>query len=382
MVPETINRPTILIVDDGVEIIEVLVELLAKNHEIIFSTTGLQALKLVAATPDLILLDINMPDMDGYSVCRELKANKETRDIPVIFLTSCSNNDELIKGFAVGAVDFITKPFLPNELLARVATHLQLRLAKREVELKNAELDEARQLVQRQKEELAEWNANLKNRVLQQTALIRNKAEEVRQYTDRNQSMTDVYIHLFTRMLELRHTQLIKRARGVTTLAMSMATTLKLPMPQRKTLETAAMLHDIGLVCASDRVAMFQGALAQDDYNEYLNHPVTAEDFLYPIEGLREIGRIIRHHHENFGGNGYPDKLAGKKIPLESQIIGAANYIYGLFTKETGDDAKYRITSKMALVMGNLFDPDLSIAADRAIQEFTLEVAPANPPHP
>ena len=75
MVPETINRPTILIVDDGVEIIEVLVELLAKNHEIIFSTTGLQALKLVAATPDLILLDINMPDMDGYSVCQEI--NKE-----------------------------------------------------------------------------------------------------------------------------------------------------------------------------------------------------------------------------------------------------------------------------------------------------------------
>ena len=175
MVSESALRPTVLIVDDGPEIIEVLIELLAETHEIIFSTTGRQALKLAAANPDLILLDINMPDMDGYSVCRELKANSNFKDIPVIFLTSCSNNDEIVKGFAVGAVDFITKPFLPNELLARVTTHLQLRLAKREVERKNAELDEAKELVQRQKEELAEWNANLKNRVLQQTAIIRNR---------------------------------------------------------------------------------------------------------------------------------------------------------------------------------------------------------------
>ncbi len=373
MSPESSPRPTILIVDDGPEIIEVLVELLGENHEIIFSTTGRQALRLVAAAPDLILLDINMPDMDGYAVCRELKANKDFRDIPVIFLTSYSDNEELIKGFAEGAVDFITKPFLPNELLARVTTHLQLRMAKREVELKNSELDEAWRLVRHQKEELAEWNANLKNRVLQQTALIRNKAEEARQRTDRSQTVTETFVNLFTKMLELRHTQLIKHSRGVATIATSMAMALKLQQAQRKNIEIAALLHDIGLVCASDRVAMFHGVLARDDYEEYMNHTITGEDFMYMVEELREIGRIIRHHHENFNGTGYPDKFSGKKIPLESQIIHVANYIYDLFTKETGLDVKYRITSKLAMVMGTLFDPELAAAADRAIQEFIPE---------
>jgi two-component sensor histidine kinase/CheY-like chemotaxis protein len=141
---EPAERPKILIVDDALDMIEVLIAQLGENHEINFSTTGRHALELAVTTlPDLILLDIIMPEMDGYAICRALKENEATCDIPVMFLTCCSDNDDLVKGFRAGAVDYVTKPFQPNELLARVTTHLQLRQARCEVERKNTELEKA-----------------------------------------------------------------------------------------------------------------------------------------------------------------------------------------------------------------------------------------------
>jgi two-component sensor histidine kinase len=141
---ETTEKFRILIVDDAPDNIEILNELLEKEYEVFFATSGAEALSLsLSILPDLILLDIVMPGMDGYDVCRALKENESSQDIPIIFLTSCTDNDDLVKGFGVGAVDYITKPFQANELLARVNTHVQLRHARREVERKNADLEKA-----------------------------------------------------------------------------------------------------------------------------------------------------------------------------------------------------------------------------------------------
>ncbi len=123
------SKRTILIVDDALENISFIANLLKDSYRLKIATNGKKALQIAFShdPPDLILLDIMMPEMDGYEVCRELKANPETRDVPVIFLTAKSDLDDELKGFELGAVDYITKPVSPPIVLARVGTHIRLK---------------------------------------------------------------------------------------------------------------------------------------------------------------------------------------------------------------------------------------------------------------
>jgi two-component system, sensor histidine kinase and response regulator len=137
------EQSRILIIDDDPANIRVLNEMLATQYEVFGTTKGSKALSMAEQVrPDLIMLDVIMPEMAGEEVCRRLKDNESTRDIPVIFLTSCTDPERVLIGFNLGAVDYVTKPFWPPELLARVATHIQLRQARQEVARKNAELQE------------------------------------------------------------------------------------------------------------------------------------------------------------------------------------------------------------------------------------------------
>jgi len=142
-----IEKQTILLVDDESTNIKILNEILQKDYKIMFATTGQRAIQLaVSKKPDLIILDIIMPEMDGYSVCKELKQNPETKNILVIFITVKDHSDDETKGLELGAVDYITKPINPSVVKARVRTHLSLMLARRELEIKNKELIEAASL--------------------------------------------------------------------------------------------------------------------------------------------------------------------------------------------------------------------------------------------
>jgi len=134
---------TILIVDDTEENIDILVDALGDDYELIVATDGSSALELIESeTPDLILLDIMMPGLSGYEVCRRLKKNRKTEDIPVIFLTSMSDIQSKTKAFEAGAIDYITKPFEVLEVKARVRTHLALQLAKMELSSQKDVLEE------------------------------------------------------------------------------------------------------------------------------------------------------------------------------------------------------------------------------------------------
>ncbi|MBF0451680.1 MAG: response regulator [Candidatus Magnetomorum sp.] len=141
------EQQTILIVDDEAVNIKILHESLHKDYQVIFSTQGDRAIELaISKKPDLIILDIIMPEMDGYAVCKALKQNPETRDILIIFITVKDHSDDETMGFELGAVDYITKPINPSVVKARVRTHLALMLARRELEIKNRELLEAASL--------------------------------------------------------------------------------------------------------------------------------------------------------------------------------------------------------------------------------------------
>lgn len=145
---ELIKENRILVVDDTIENIQLLGSFLQKDgYQLNVAQNGIQALDAVKAMPpDLILLDIMMPGMDGYETCERLKSSPETKDIPIIFLTAKVEPQDIVKGFAMGAVDYLTKPFNVEELLARVSTHLQLQRAKQEIKKQNQELKEAAKL--------------------------------------------------------------------------------------------------------------------------------------------------------------------------------------------------------------------------------------------
>jgi DNA-binding response OmpR family regulator/anti-sigma regulatory factor (Ser/Thr protein kinase) len=139
----------LLLVDDTPANISILVGLLQGDYELKVATRGEQALKICAQTPqlDLILLDVMMPEMDGFEVCRRLRAAEATQDIPVIFLTAKGEVDDVVRGFELGASDYVTKPFRPPELLARVRTHVLVRAQQREIAAKNTELREVLQIM-------------------------------------------------------------------------------------------------------------------------------------------------------------------------------------------------------------------------------------------
>ena len=152
------RKPKVLIVDDTPENIQVLMGTLKDQYAIVAAINGEKALKMAAAEPrpDLILLDIMMPGMDGFEVCSRLKANPETRDIPVIFLSALDDTANKVKGFATGAVDYISKPFQPEEVHVRVNTHLTMNRLKQSLAEKN--------------EELQAYSEHLEERVRERTA--------------------------------------------------------------------------------------------------------------------------------------------------------------------------------------------------------------------
>jgi CheY-like chemotaxis protein len=158
MIHET--KPVILAVDDAPANLDVLIGLLGDRYRVKVATSGENALKLATAgnPPDLILLDILMPEMDGIEVCRALKEYRQLRDVPVIFISSLEDLDDKIKAFTTGGVDYVTKPFQPEELLARVDTHLTLRKVQQQLEEHNNQLDA---LVRRKSKELAEAHDRL-----------------------------------------------------------------------------------------------------------------------------------------------------------------------------------------------------------------------------
>ncbi|MCP4693019.1 MAG: response regulator [Desulfobacterales bacterium] len=155
---EELRKQKLLIVDDAPTNIREITELLKSDYRVVFATSGPKALEMVAtdSPPDLILLDIIMPEMDGIEVCRRLKSSSATKDIPIIFLTAKTESEDIIKGFQAGAVDYVTKPFNSSELYSRVHTHMDLKRSNEQLKL---EIEERKKLIVELQEALAEVKA-------------------------------------------------------------------------------------------------------------------------------------------------------------------------------------------------------------------------------
>lgn len=299
------SQPTVLIVDDTPENITILVSALRDSYLTKVATSGMQALEVCRSIPvDVILLDVMMPEMDGYETCRRIKADSLTADIPVIFVTALRESKDEAEGFASGAVDFISKPIHEPIVHARVKTHVELHRARRE---------------------LLEWNANLKRKAIHNAGMIREKYQMV---SELQRDSEQVPLLLLSRVLQTLDDGLFSHARNVRELAVEAARQLSLDKGVIREISLAALLHDIGKQSMKKKIGSAHAFdLSKVMLHAFHQHPVSGQELCNGIEAWQGAGLMIRHHHELLDGSGFPDGLKGDAIPLGAQLIGIADFI-------------------------------------------------------
>ncbi|MBL7163492.1 MAG: two-component system response regulator [Anaerolineales bacterium] len=324
---------SILVVDDVTTNVDILLEILWDEYDVSVATDGPSALEYVAEDPpDLILLDIMMPGMDGYEVCRQLKANVSTRKIPVIFVTAMGEVKDETKGFELGAVDYITKPVSPPIVKARARTHLALydqnRVLEEKVRARTAELNDTRLEIIRRLGRAAEFKDN------------------------------ETGLHV-VRMSY--YSKLIAQTAGFSD-------------EHAELLLNAAPMHDIGKIGIPDKILCKPGKLDDDEWDVMKQHTSIGAEILgdQPSELLQLAKEIALSHHEKWNGKGYPEGLAGEAILIESRIVAIAD-VFDALTNERPYKKAWSVEDAVALIereSGEHFDPMLVNAFLKCLPEI------------
>ena len=276
-----LEPPTILVVDDRSDNRMIAVDLLSmEGYEVLQAESGVAALEAVRQSlPDLILLDVMMPGMDGFEVCRQLKQDEQTRLIPVIFLTSLSDRQARISGIESGGNQFLSKPFDCLELLAWVKSFVrQKRL--------NEDSDQSRQIVS-----------------------------------------------FLAEIVESRDPNTGGHCKRLVKLSDAFGAYLNLSRDQRRNLHWGSYLHDIGKVGIPDSVLLKTGELTPDEWEIMRKHVLIGADICKQYPPIQKVIPIVLHHHERWDGSGYPYQLAGDEIPYLAQVFQMID-IYDALTSE------------------------------------------------
>jgi putative two-component system response regulator len=271
----------ILVVDDHFDNTELMRELLNRQgYDVLTAGNAVAAEEIMRnTTPDLVLLDVIMPGKSGYELCREWKNAPETRLIPVVMITGLSDLEDKIRGIEAGADDFLNKPIFPVELFARVASLLR-----------------------------------------------------VKDYTDELENADNVLCTL-GRSVESRDPYTEGHCERLAEYASALGSFMGLGEEEQLALRRGGFLHDLGKIAIPDEVLKKQGLLSAEDWFLMHQHPQIGENICKPLRSLRMVLPIIRHHHEHWNGTGYPDHLAGEKIPLLARILQVVDVYDALRTE-------------------------------------------------
>lgn len=311
----------ILIVDDVEANRFILRDIIQElGHIPILTESGAQALKMVQhIKPQLIILDIAMPEMDGYEVCKILKNDPERKDIPIIFISAFDEPEDIVKGFSLGGEDYITKPFVPEVVKVRVSMHLKLYDTNRRM----AEMN--RQMQVSIAEQLKQMEVERKSILY---ALIRIARE--------NACYDEVYME-----------RLSYNCR-ILTEAMQLSEMYDHLISDKyiDTMELAAPLCDLGNLAIPTNILQKQGALNEEENAIMRTHTTIGARILQDIGGVGQDNRLIqiaveiaRYHHENWDGSGYPDGKRGEEIPLSAQIVAVVGTYCALTERRTYRDS-------------------------------------------
>lgn len=350
-------RKTVLVVDDTPDNLAVLGGLLMPHYNVRVANSGAWALSSANTEPrpDIILLDIMMPEMDGYEVLRQLKANPLTSGIPVIFITAMDTPEDEAGGLALGAMDYITKPISPAIVLARVRAQLDLKSARDILHDQNAWLEREVQRRIRQFEKVQ----NVTIRAL--ASLAEAKDNETGNHILRTQNYVNVLAQTLAHLPQY-------------------AATLT---PETIALFTkAAPLHDIGKVGIPDAILNKPGKHTPDEWEIMKTHAqlgadaiwraIRDEEDLESVKFLHVAMEIAGNHHEKWDGSGYPNGLSGTQIPLSARLMALADVFDALISKRVYKAAFPIETARSIIVenRGKHFDPQVVDAFEQCIDAF------------
>jgi putative two-component system response regulator len=276
-----LGRPNglVLVVDDARINVELLKEVLSRDgHTVLTAADGLEALAIVERDrPEVVLSDVMMPEMDGYELCRAIKASPVTRLTPVVLVTSLQSREERLKGINAGADDFLLKPVNPHEVCARVRALMRLK-----------------------------------------------------RYTDELDSAEAVIMSL-ARTVEARDPCTQGHCQRLSTLGAALGTRLGLGVEDISALTRGGVLHDLGKIGIPDVVLLKPAALTVAEFEQMKQHTLIGDLLCSELRCLQAVRPIVRHHHERLDGSGYPDGLRGGAVPLLAQIIGIVD-VYDALT--------------------------------------------------
>jgi len=343
------RSPTLLVVDDSPANVRLLAKMLKeRGHRVRVAPDGELALRAVRTDPpDLILLDIDMPGMDGYEVCRRLKADDRWRSIPILFISALNETSAKLRSFEVGGVDYITKPFQFAEVEARVETHLKLRRYQLDLE----------RMVREQVREIADAQMAT---IFALARLAESRDDETGRHLER---VRDVCGLLARRLQE------------------ASPYSDRIDAAYLRNLHQASIPHDIGKVGISDAVLLKPGRLTPEEYEIAKTHAAIGARTLeavhrqYPRNAFLRMGiDIAGTHHEKWDGSGYPEGLRGERIPLCGRIMGLADVYDALRTRRPYKEPLPHAETREIVLRdaGSHFDP-VVVEAFRAIEPELVE---------
>ncbi len=342
---------TILLIDDDPAVLEVLNQCLRPHYRTRIATRGQRGLELaqLEPQPDLILLDVELPDVKGYTVCAALKKNSLTASIPVMFLSSHTDVFDITFGLQLGAVDYVAKPVAPPILLARVQTHLRLRDASDWLRDQNLHLET---LVARRTRDLEARTRELQNSQDLTIFALGSIAETRDNETGNHIFRTSAYVEVMARRLAERSSW--KDA---------------LEAREWEMIWKSAPLHDIGKVGIPDQILLKPGKLTADEFEVMKRHTVLGRDAIRSAEVrvksdgsfLRVASEIAFGHHERWDGGGYPQGIGADDIPLPARLMALADVYDALVSKRVYKSAMAHPTAVelIAAGRGTQFDPEI-----------------------
>jgi len=341
---DTEKHPTVLIVDDE-KLMRVLLSKIIEGigYQPVMCEGAKEALEQMnIELPDLIISDVAMPDMDGYEFCELVKNEPRTRDIPFIFVSAVISDQEKVKGLRLGAVDYITKPYVKEEVQIRIQTHMKFRLMQEQLEQNNYQLNvmvkKQMQVIENAKKTALVALAKVTegNMIIQTENHLDNIS-----YNCKLLAQALAFTHKYENRISDRFIELI---------------------------EVASMIHDIGKIAVPPYILDKPGILTEEEKKEMQMHPEYGRKIFDEVfrdmkeDAFMSMARnVVMYHHERYDGTGYPYGLSGEEIPLEARIVAIVD-VYDTLRSEKCYKPEYSLEEakkRMDTVYEGYFDPDI-----------------------
>jgi putative two-component system response regulator len=350
------KRPMVVIVDDNIANLKIAKSVLSDAFDVFTVPSAAKLFDLLERnSPAMILLDIDMPEMDGFAAIKILKDNPATSEIPVIFLTAKSDSESELEGLNLGAIDYIAKPFLPPLMRKRVEVHLM-------VESQKSTLAEQARTLEDQQKRLLDFNENLQRMVEEKTgkvlelqdALLKTVADLVESRDDITGGHVERTGHGLSVMVSALDDLGLYRDR---------MEDWDIPL-----LLQSSQLHDVGKISISDRILNKPGKLTPEEFDEMKRHTTFGVKIIEKIEAITSENDFLRHakifagaHHEKWDGTGYPCGIAGEDIPLQGRLMAIAD-VYDALVSERPYKKAFSHDEAVNIILegkGTHFDPVL-----------------------